>query len=659
MEPRRRLSIRRSSLPPEERMITRYIPQILALGVALVVVKLYGPSFNREATTIDDIKEYYDYIIVGGGTSGAVLASRITEDEQKKVLLIEAGEDQAQNPDVNIPIMGEKVRGSDLDWNFETIPQKYACKSHTNRVALWHCGKGLGGTSNINYMQYHRGSRHDYDSWAAQGATGWSFKDVLPYFIKSEDNRNGDYVRTVFHGFGGRLTVQDTILSPVTQIMTLAFKELGIEKKDINGKSHFGYAHSQATIRNGIRWSTDKAFLKRAMFKDNLDVITGALAEKILIENKKAIGLSFRHAGKQRKVKAKKEVIVSSGTIGSAKLLLLSGIGPRKHLEALKIPVIADLPVGENLQDQVQTGAIEFFTKHHVSITAARAENFLSSWAYTLFGTGMKMSPRFREGTAFIKVRQQPPHIKYPLIALQVVANVATYSAEQLNLDPDSWNAMHDDLPSKEGFSIYPILLHPRSRGTIKLRSNNPEDPPLINPNYLADDADVKILVEAIQFVRSKLADTKVLKDWDFQLSDKILPECSEHGNFTNQYWECFIRHITLSGASPVGTCKVGAIGDPTAVVDPLLRVRGIKGLRVIDASIIPKSVSGNTYATQVMIAERASDLIREKDTVKKIKDYFKHLISVKHEKFKDEDSENVENRASKEKKKHDKQKPK
>lgn len=620
-------------------MVGQHIPVVLVIFSVLAAYRIFGIGDIIYNITHKELQNKYDYIIVGGGTSGAVLASRLTEDEDVEVLLIESGGDESNNDAVEIPIFADQVRGSQADWSYRTVPQRHACKGHVDQVSVWPAGKGLGGTSNLNYMQYLRGSRHDYDEWANHGAHGWGYKDVLPYFIKSEDNRNGEYVRTVFHGFGGRLAVTDIDLSPVTKIMSMAYGELGVKKRDVNGRSQYGFAPTQATIRNGGRCGTYKAFLQRAMTRPNLHVLTFATVKKILFDKKRAVGVLYAHEGKDATVKARKEVILSAGTVGSTKLLLLSGIGPRNHLQSLKIPVVADLPVGDNLHDHVMSDGLQFFTPYYMSISAARAENFMTSWAYTLFGTGMKGSPRFREGTAYIRTKYQPAHIKYPLIAFHSVASVNAYDAENLNVDDTVWDALHSKPPTKDGITIFPVLLHPRSKGTIRLRSVNPADPPLINPNYLAEDSDAKILVEAIHYIR-KLENTKVFGDWELNFNDRTLPQCAQHGNWTDMYIECYLRHITLSGYAYVGTCKMGAPGDPTAVVDPLLRVRGVKGLRVVDASVIPNSISGNTYAVQVMIAEKASDMIREKDTVKPIKEYFKHLIATKHKKFVDEDEE-------------------
>ncbi|ELU07608.1 hypothetical protein CAPTEDRAFT_218563 [Capitella teleta] len=302
-----------------------------------------------------DIEKSYDIIIVGGGTSGAVLASRLTEDNDKTVLLLEAGESPRDDEDVDIPINADHVRGekSKYDWYYATTPQKFSSKGHVDGISHISSGKGLGGSSLINYMQYLRGSRHDYDDWANNGATGWGYKDVLPYFIKSEDNHNGQYVQSVFHGFGGRVAVADINLSPLNKIMTSAFKEHNINKKDINGKSHFGYSQTQATIKNGLRWSTYRSFLKRAMDRPNLQIVTGANVQKVLFEGRKAVGVQVVHKGAVVTTRAEKEVILCAGTVGSTRLLLLSGIGPKAHLGALKIPdyapVITMISVGSTL----------------------------------------------------------------------------------------------------------------------------------------------------------------------------------------------------------------------------------------------------------------------------------------------------------------------
>lgn len=620
-------------------MVARYIPTFMAIGAVLAAYRLLGLSDLLKEIIKKDLQPVYDYVIVGGGTSGAVLASRLSEDGNRTILLIEAGGYPTTEPDIDVPIFADIVRSSgQFDWRYTTVPQKYACKAHIDQVAVWHSGKGLGGTSNINYMLYLRGNRHDYDEWAANGAQGWMYKDVLPYFIKSEDQRNGEFVRTVFHGFGGRMSISDVGMTSMNKIIDRCFKEVGLKQRDFNGKTQFGWGPAQATIRSGTRWGTFNAFLRRSLARDNLHVVTNAVVHKVLFEGRKAVGVSFKHDGKQKVVRVNNEVILSAGTVGSAKLLMLSGVGPKSHLQSLKIPLVADLPVGENLQDQVIADGIEFFTPYSgFTVTAARAENFLSAWGYSLFGTGMKSIPRFRESIAYIRLRHQPAHIKYPLVALHVASNPSVYDAQQVNVKEESWSGIHGNPPSREGLTIFPVLLHPRSRGTVRLRSADPDDAPIINPNYLSDEADVKILAEGYNFAR-RLVHTKSFKEWDLQLTHRQLPECAKLGNFTEQYIECHLRHITLSGAAPVGTCRLGASSDVTAVVDPTLKVRGIKGLRVVDASVMPSSVSGDTYATQVMIAEKAADLLREKDTVQAIKEYFRHLYEVKHKKVEDEE---------------------
>lgn len=618
-------------------MVAQYIPGLVALGVALLAYRMLGlDQYLVEYIHKKDLKPSYDYIIVGGGTSGAVLASRLSEDKDRSILLIEAGGNPATEPNIDIPLMADTVRKTEFNWRYHTVPQKHACKSCIDKTSLWNLGRGLGGTSNINYMQYLRGSRHDYDNWGH----GWSYKDVLPYFIKAEDQQNGEFVKTVFHGFGGRLAVTDVGPTTANNIMRYCFQEISLKKRDLNGKNQFGWGPTQATIRRGVRWSTHKAYLKRCMDLKNLHVITHTQALKVVFEGKQAIGVQILYKGKQITVKAKKEVLLTAGTVGTAKLLLLSGVGPKSHLESLKIPVVADLPVGENLQDHVMGDGVEMFTPYTgVSISTRKADSLVAMWRYNLLGSGMKASPRFREATAYIRLRHQPPQIKYPLLALHIAANPSAYDADQVNIEEEDWNAIHGEPPTTEGLTIFPVLLHPKSKGTVRLRSSNPEDPPLIDPNYLAEDIDVKVLVEGFQFAR-RLIHTQVMKDWDMTLTNRLLPDCAKLGNYTPAYLECHIRHLTLPGGAPVGTCRMGSPNDPNAVVDPLLRVRGLKGLRVIDASIIPNAMSGDTYATQVMIAEKAADMLREKDTVKAIKDYFKHLMEVRHQKIMDDDDD-------------------
>lgn len=622
-------------------MVGKYVPMLIVVGLAMVVYKFtgLGEAFT-EYVTPKELESSYHYIIVGGGTAGAVLASRLADEASLNILLVEAGQNPSSNPLIDIPLMADSVRTSEFALRYNTVAQKHACKGHLNNSAVWHLGKGLGGSSNINYMQYLRGSRYDYDGWAAAGAAGWGYKDVLPYFIKSEDQQNGEFVRTVFHGFGGRLSVKDVGSTTVNQIMNLCFKEISLKKRDLNGKNQFGWGPTQATIKNGVRWSTYKAYLKRSMNYDNLQVLTDAMVEKIVFNGKKTEGVVINQGGKKTFVKATKEVILTAGTVGTTKLLLLSGVGPKAHLQSLKIPVVADLPVGENLQDQVIGDGVEFFTPYQgVSISMHQADSLFSGWSYDLFGTGMKASPRFREATAYIKLRRQPKNVKYPLLALHIASNPSVYDAEDLNVDPKVWQKIHSNPPHREGFTIFPVLMHPKSRGTIRLKSAKPEDAPLINPNYLAEDVDIKILSEGFQFAR-RLLNTEVMKNWEFELTNRLMPQCQKFGNYTQAYVECHLRHITTSGGSPLGTCRMGGMNDPKAVVDPILRVRGLKGLRVADASVIPTSMSADTYATQVMIAEKASDFILEKDSVKAIKEYFKHLIDSRHKKIMDDEDD-------------------
>jgi choline dehydrogenase len=614
---------------------------LVGLAGLLVAYNMLGVEDMLRVFIKRDLKPKYDYIIVGGGTAGAVLAGRLSEDASiKSILVIEAGDNPAKERTIpiDIPVLADAVRGTKFDWQYQTVPQKDACKAHVNNVCLLPSGKGLGGSSNLNYMQYQRGSRHDYDDWANSGATGWSYKDVLPYFIKSEDQRNGEFIRTVFHGFGGRMTVGDANPSAINKVMDLCFREVGLKKRDINGHNQFGWAPTQATIRRGVRWSTYRAFLQSAMDNKNLHVLTRAVAHKIIFDGKTAVGVEFEYKGKVLKVQAEKEIFLTAGAIGTPKILMLSGVGPKKHLQDMKIPVVADLPVGENLQDHVVGDGVEFFTPYTgLTVTAARAENFISSWAYSLFGTGMKSSPRFRESLANIRLRNQPPSIRYPLVSLHIASNPYSYLGEQLNVKEEAWEAVHGEPPTNEGFTIFPVLMHPRSKGTIRLKSNNPQDPPVIDPRYLSEEADVKMLAEAYLFAR-RLVHSKALKDWEFQLSNRLLPQCMKLGNFTDQYIQCHLRHITIPGNSPVGTCRIGGERDPHAVVDPNLRVRGLNNLRVIDASIIPNAMSGNSFTTQIMIAEKAADMIKGKDTVKAIRDYFKHLLETKHKRIVEDD---------------------
>lgn len=597
---------------------------VAVIGTALALVGYYwnGSFLEKIQERTDPV---YDYIIVGGGSAGCVLASRLSEDPNIKVLLLEAGEEESKfSRLVDEPYSALSLRtNSHVVWNDSTVTQKHACQSMRDKQCRLTSAKILGGSSSIDCMLYIRGSRHDFDKWETMGCSGWSYENVLPYFMKSENNVNNKFVQSGFHGKGGELMVSDVRATSLSEAFVVAGEELGFIGLDVNADNQEGFMHTQATTSRGRRVSSSKAFLLPAMARPNLHVATQAHVNKIIIENKQAVGVSFARNGSVVLSRARKEVIVSAGAVGSAQLLMLSGIGPKKHLDKLKIPIAADLPVGSHLQDHMAVVSSEYLLKEPIAITEFKVRSFWTSMDYFLFGTGYLSSPCFVEGTAFFQSKTQPKDEKRPQIQLHLLNTVLGNSPNLVqnfvqlsNLDPKIAEHLHGNLDLKNGLTLLPVLLHPKSSGTVRLQSSDPKDRPVIDLNALSHPDDVKTLIEGIRYAE-RLSGTNMLRLLGAQLLGRVHPACSSETYGSNSYWECYIHHNAFPLSHLTGTCRMGSSTDPAAVVDPELRVIGIEGLRVVDASVMPETISGSINVAAVMIAERAADLITRRVTVR------------------------------------------
>ncbi|HEX3035371.1 MAG TPA: choline dehydrogenase [Thermodesulfobacteriota bacterium] len=520
----------------------------------------------------------YDYIIVGAGSAGCVLANRLSEDPDTRILLLEAGPpDEARA--IHIPAAYAQTFKTKLDWNYTTAPQ-----GHLNgREIYYPRGKTLGGTSSINAQIYMRGHRSDYDRWASLGNRGWSYDEVLPFFKKSENNERGP---SAYHGSGGPLNVTDLRdPNPLTRAFVRAGVEIGISHNyDFNGPKQEGIGICQVTQKDGRRCSTAVGYLHPVMQRFNLKVITSAHVIQILLKDRRAVGVEYLKNGQKQTVRAKREVLLSGGVINSPQLLMLSGIGPAEHLKSLGINVVHDLPgVGENLQDHIGLPLL-FRSKKPVSLLAAKS--IKSRLAYLLLKKGMFTS-NLTEGCAFVRTKSD---IFAPDLQLHFLAVLSSdYGLDQ---------------PTEHGFTVVPTLLQSNSVGNILLRSSNPLDPPLIQPNYLSNrvDEDLRILTEGIKLSRH------IVKAKAFQQYADGEMEPGAHVQ-SKEDIEAYVRKKVQTIYHHVGTCKMGV--DEMAVVDPELRVRGIEGLRVVDASVMPVIVRGNTNAPIIMIAEKAASLIK------------------------------------------------
>ncbi|KAG4065556.1 hypothetical protein HA402_013326 [Bradysia odoriphaga] len=494
-----------------------------------------------------------------------------------------------------------------------------ACQAMKDKRCCWTRGKVIGGSSVLNTMLYIRGNKRDFDQWESLGNPGWGYEDILPYFRKSEDQRNPYLAKNKRqHGTGGYMTVQDAPFNtPLGVAFLQAGEEMGYDIVDVNGEQQTGFAFYQFTMRRGTRCSAAKGFLRPVRTRKNLHVALFSHVTKIIIDEttNRAIGVEFLRYGKMRRAFAKREVILSAGAIGSPHLLMLSGIGPRKNLEQVGVPVIKDAPgVGRNLQDHIAIGGLVFRIDPKISLTFSRSVNLNSAIRYAVTEDGPLTSSVGLEVTAFINTKYANRSDDWPDMNL-FFTSASTPSLPQVRvahgLTDEFYNEVFGEIDGEDVFGVFPMILRPKSRGFIKLQSKNPLRYPLLYHNYLTHPDDVAVMREGVKAAVS-VGETHAMKQFGSRFHDKTLPNCKGIPKFTDEYWECVVRQYTMTIYHMSCTAKMGPPSDPWAVVDPQLRVYGIKGLRVIDASIMPEITSGNIHAPVLMIAEKGADLIKE-----------------------------------------------
>jgi len=527
------------------------------------------------------VDKKYDYIIVGAGSAGCVLANRLTESGQHKVLLLEAG-GRDTNRWIHIPIgFGKVMFDREVNWMFETEPES---RMHGRNIKVPR-GRVLGGSSSINGLIYIRGQHEDFDDWRALGNPGWGFEDCLPYFKKSEDQARG---ANEWHGTGGPLSVSDVKdRHPLADAFIAAGAAVGIRgTDDFNGTSQEGLGYFQGTTRKGMRCSAAVAYLHPAMQRPNLEVATHALASRILTQGTRATGVEFTVNGEARQAFATREVIVAAGTIQSPQLLQLSGIGPGELLQRHGIPVVKALAgVGRNLHDHLQSRIIWECTEP-VTVN----DDLMSPWRKMAIGLRYALN---RSGPlswfaglagGFARTR---PELTRPDV--------------QFHFFPYSTDRTDPSLHQYSGFTMSVCKLRPESRGAVEIKSTDPSAAPAIQPNFLEREADVATMLDGVKLIR-KIAAAPELARWIKSERDP------GPGYASDDQIVDFVRNKGFTVYHPVGTCKMGS--DADAVVDQQLKVSGMQGLRVIDASIMPVVTSGNTNAPVIMIAEKAADLI-------------------------------------------------
>ena len=520
----------------------------------------------------------FDYIVVGAGSAGCVLANRLTEDPATRVLLIEAG-GRDRSPNIKIPAAFAKQFHTKLDWDFSTEPEPHV----DGRSLYVPRGKSLGGSSSMNAMLYVRGRPLDYDLWEAQGAAGWGWRDVLPYFLKSEDDVRG---ASEFHGAGGplRISNQRSPRAEVDRRLIAASEAAGIPRsRDYNGPEQDGVAMFQVNQRDGRRWSSADAFLRPVLDRPNLEVMTRTRVLRVDLEADRAVGVRIAQGlGRERSIRAEREVILSAGAIQSPQLLLLSGVGSADDLRAVGVETRHDLPgVGRNLQDHPFVTLIWEVSDHNTLYGADKPKP-LAEWLLRRSGP---LSSTVAEVVAFHRTRPGLP-----------AADI------QFHMGAAYFEDHGAELYDGDCIAIAPVLVSPKARGRVWLRSSDPGDKPRILTNSLSEPEDVASLVAGVQLAREIAAQTPLKEIVVKEL--KPGPAAVDRDDI-----EADLRRRLMLIYHPVGTCRMSDTAQD-AVVDSQLRVHGLDALRVADASIMPTIVGGNTHAPTVMIAERAADLI-------------------------------------------------
>lgn len=527
--------------------------------------------------------EQFDYIVVGAGSAGSTLAGRLSENPQTRVLLLEAGPAD-RSFWIHLPIgYGKTMWSKRYNWCFYTDPDP----NMNGRRIYWPRGKTLGGSSSINGLIYIRGQREDYDHWKALGNEGWGFDEVLPYFVRSEANQRG---ASTYHGGDGPLRVSDVgARHELIEAFIDGAGQLGVPRtEDFNGAAQEGAGYYQLTTWRGWRCSAAKAYLAPARGRPNLRVLTEAQATSLILQGDRAVGVRYLQGGRERQARCDGEVLLAAGALQSPQLLQLSGIGPAEHLRSLGIEVALDLPgVGENLQDHLQMRLIyectrPITTNDQLRTLAGRTSLGLQ-W---LFKRSGPLAVGINQGGCFMRALPQEaatPDIQF---------HVATLSADMAG------GAVHPF----SGFTLSVCQLRPQSRGRVLIRSTDPLEPPSMQPNYLSTDLDRRTAVAAVRAARA-IASSQAMRPY-VKREVKPGPQADDDA--------ALLEYCRDNGATifhPSGTCRMGS--DPLAVVDSRLRVHGMRGLRVIDCSVMPTLVSGNTNAPAIMMAEKAVDMIR------------------------------------------------
>ncbi|XP_025994629.2 glucose dehydrogenase [FAD, quinone] [Solenopsis invicta] len=592
---------------------------VLRLGTG--IWNFWKQSQRYSAEQVPDMTpqsgDTYDFIVIGAGTAGAAIASRLSEISSIKVLLIEDGPHESLYMD--IPLLAGVLQKTNINRDHRSKPSDKYCQGMNGKKCALSTGKVVGGSSVLNYMVANRGSSDDYDRWAEMGNDGWAYKNILKYFKKLETIHVPELESdTVYHGTDGPVHISyPEFRTPLAKTFLEAGKELGYPIVDYNGKNEIGFSYLQTTTFKGTRMSSNRAYLQPIRDRSNLHLTVESTVTKVLIDRatNRAIGVKFVKNDKIIRVFASKEVILCAGAIGSSQLLMLSGIGPAKHLTKLGIDVVQDAPVGENLMDHVVFFGLTWTINASISILMSEQLNPINPYLtdFLLKQKGPFTSIGGCEAVGFVNTKQPEKHNGLPDIEMLFLSGSFKENyvfPEMLDLKK-SVRQEWSKYVGTYGWSNGVVLLKPKSRGRITLLANDINVKPEIVLNYFDDPDDMRTMIAGVR-TAIRFSQTKTMQALDSQLLKINYTECDNYEYDSDAYWECQLRLLSSTIYHYSGTCKMGARGDPTAVVDPKLKVIGVQGLRVADASIMPEIVAAHTNIPVFMIAEKAADLIKE-----------------------------------------------
>lgn len=558
--------------------ITAKIPSLFA-GTGKLLLAEGKQRIREPRDSTPSWGSQYDFIVVGAGTAGSTLASRLSENNNFTVLLIEAGTYESVKYD--IPLAANFLQlFRKINWAYQTEPSDKYCLGMKNHQCNWPRGKVMGGSSVLNYMIATRGNKKDYDRWAKFGNDGWSYSQVLPYFKKLETIAIPNLINdTKYHNTNGPLYISHPPYhTPLLGAYLDAAQELGYPIVDYDAEQQNGFSQLKTNTKNGFRFSLNKAYLHPAGKRRNLHVTKKSLVSKVLIDpsSKRAYGVEFVKKNRKIVVYAKREVILSAGAIGSPQILMLSGVGPSKHLNELKIPVIKDSPgVGENLMDHISFGGLVFLVNQSVSIISREMLDPRNPYLndFLLRRNGPLTIPGGCEGIGFIDVFEK----EYP--GIELLFNAGTFLADEsfqldFNIDDKVWKHYHEKM-GHHSWSIYPMLMRPKSKGKLLLRDGEIQSKPKIYPNYFNHPDDMKAMIRGVKEC-IRISETPAMQKYGSKLFHAPLPGCENLPYKSDDYWACAIRTLPFTIYHYSGTCKMGPRRDPSAVVDPRLKVRNI-----------------------------------------------------------------------------------